>query len=163
MEDNLRDALQAKEEAKKAAKADPTKVLDATKLDADIKAATLAVKTLAQTKKLNKAEAEKVLRDAHGTRLSSLFHSLDTGDALDVWDEMSDEEKRDKMTDVYMHEKYANWRDKLKKDGKDINTFDPDEQALFDRFRKAATDADEIRNRPEPPPLKPKPAQAAAK
>jgi len=142
-EDKLRSAYQMQDPDKKA------KALEDAKHD---------IENLTQRKIINPDEKKKILTDAKGSRLKSIFNSLTPDDALDVWNAATDDEKKE--LGVAMNSKYYRWREKLAKDGQNISKLNIDDQKTLDEFKAAATQLAEIRERPEPAPA-PKPAKAA--
>jgi hypothetical protein len=150
-----------KKTAEEAVRNDPTKIVDKAAIQKKIDSANHDIDNLKMRKILSPDDVKKIKIDARASRLKTIFNSLEPDDALEVWDAATDDEKKE--LDTMMQTKFMHWREKLSKDGKNPNSLNSDDQDMFNRLRKASAEAHEIRNRPEPPPLKPKPAQAAAK
>src|SRR5208282_1207416 len=135
-EDKLRSALQAQKDYAKGgpdAVKDPAKVQ---KLKDAVENAQHDLQNLAMRKVITPDEVKKIKVDAQGSRLKSVFNSLEPNDALDVWNVASDDEKKE--LDLMMQRKYHNWLDSLANNGKSANNLtEPDDQAMFERFRQA--------------------------
>ena len=134
-EDNLRAAYATQDPEKKKA------AINAAKHD---------IQNLAYRKIIDAEEVKKINTDAQGSRLKSIFTSLEPMDALDVWDQSTDAEKKE--LDVAMNSKYLSWRENLAKHGQNINSLNAEDEDVLNRFIQASKQVAEIKNRPETAP-----------
>jgi soluble lytic murein transglycosylase-like protein len=142
-EDNLRAALEAEKAAKETG-ADPAKAKQR------VDDANHAIDMLAQKKVLGPEDIKAVRLGARTSRLASIFNSLDPKSALDVWDVANEDERA--QLGHYMQQKYGHWREKIAKNGQNINQLNQDDQEMQDRFTQARLQATDAINRPLPPP-----------
>ena len=144
-EDKLRSALQAQKDYAKGGPdtvKDPAKVQ---KLKDAVENAQHDLQNLVMRKVITPDDVKKIKVGAQGSRLKSVFDSLEPNDALDVWNVASDDEKKE--LDLMMQRKYHTWLDSLAKNGKSANNLtEPDDQAVFERFRQARIKAVQLEN-----------------
>ena len=138
-EDNLRAAL----DAEKNPNIDPAKAKQR------VDDANHAIDMLAQKKVLSPEDIKAIRLGARTSRLVSIFNSLDPKSALDVWDVANEDERA--QLGHYMQQKYGHWREKLAKNGQNINQLNQDDQEMQDRFTRARLQATDAVNRPLPP------------
>lgn len=110
------------------------------------------IDNLAGRKIIDANEKNKIMTDAHGSRLKSIFNSLpttDPTDVLDIWNKATDDEKKE--LGVMMNAKYQHWLKDIENHGANIRNLNSEDQQTLNQFRQASSEWRQILERPEPP------------